>query len=265
MWFIRFFKGIFIGSGFILPGISGGVLAAVFGLYERMIKFLANIRENFKENFFFFLPVGLGGLFGVFIFSVFLSYFFEIAEVQLTWFFIGCIGGTLPQLWKQAGKFGRNKSHIAALIISAVAAFVFLIVIDLAIVGEFPQNIYTWTFAGGLIGLVAIVPGLSAANLLIFFDIYEPMTNGIASGDFAVIIPLMIGAVITVFAFSKLMAFVLRKAYSGLFHSIIGFVVASTLLIIPWEFNYISVGGLICLAAAALGVAVVQWICRLER
>ena len=49
-WLLRFVKGMFIGSGFIIPGVSGGALAAIFGLYERIIGFLANIRKNFVEN-----------------------------------------------------------------------------------------------------------------------------------------------------------------------------------------------------------------------
>ena len=49
-WLLRFVKGMFIGSGFILPGVSGGALAAIFGIYERIISFLAHITKNFKEN-----------------------------------------------------------------------------------------------------------------------------------------------------------------------------------------------------------------------
>ena len=47
-WFLRFVKGMFIGSGFILPGVSGGALAAIFGIYERIISFLAHITKDFK-------------------------------------------------------------------------------------------------------------------------------------------------------------------------------------------------------------------------
>ncbi len=53
-WMLRFVKGMFIGSGFILPGVSGGALAAVFGMYERLISFLAHLTKNFKENVFVF-------------------------------------------------------------------------------------------------------------------------------------------------------------------------------------------------------------------
>lgn len=52
-----------------LPGVSGGVLAAILGIYERIIRFLAHIRENFVENILFFIPVGIGGILGIALFS----------------------------------------------------------------------------------------------------------------------------------------------------------------------------------------------------
>lgn len=53
-WMLRFVKGMFIGSGFILPGVSGGALAAVFGMYERLISFLAHLTKISKKMFCFF-------------------------------------------------------------------------------------------------------------------------------------------------------------------------------------------------------------------
>ena len=61
----RFLKGVVIALGFILPGVSGGVLAAILGIYERMLRFMAHLTKNFKENFLFFLPVGIGGIVGI--------------------------------------------------------------------------------------------------------------------------------------------------------------------------------------------------------
>ncbi len=105
-WLLRFIKGMFIGSGFILPGVSGGALAAVFGMYERLISFLAHITKNFKENVWFFLPVGLGGVTGVFLLSFLVSFLLGAYETTILWFFVGCIAGTVPTLWKEAGKKG---------------------------------------------------------------------------------------------------------------------------------------------------------------
>lgn len=64
-WLIRLFKGITIGFGAILPGLSGGVLSVIFGVYDRMIEFLGNLRKNFWKNFLFFYLLFLAELLGL--------------------------------------------------------------------------------------------------------------------------------------------------------------------------------------------------------
>ena len=263
-WLIRLLKGIFIGAGFIVPGMSGGALMAVLGLYEQAITFIANITKDFRQNFFFFLPVGLGGVAGIFIFSVFLSFFFEVAEVQLIWFFIGCIVGTLPTLWAQAGSKGRKSSHLAILVLSFLIAFSFLNYISHTVGGSLPLNTLTWVMTGGLMGLSSIIPGLSTSNLLLFLQLYAPMTQGIANLDFGVIIPIGIGGVASVLVFSRFMVFLFTRAYSALFHAILGFVIASTILIVPFDYDYFSLNGLLSAGTAILGIFMGAWMCSLE-
>ena len=84
-WITRLFKGIIIALGFILPGVSGGVLAAILGIYERMIRFLAHIRENFKDNVFYFLPVGVGMILGIALFSLPVGYQLNHYERNEQW------------------------------------------------------------------------------------------------------------------------------------------------------------------------------------
>ena len=251
-------KGIFIGAGFILPGVSGGALAAVFGLYERMIMFMANITKDFQKNFFFFLPVAIGACGGIFVFSVFLNYFFEVAYVQLTWFFVGCIAGVLPYLWAQAGSKGRSTLHVVVLFLSFGLAVFFLRFIASNLDGEIELSFAAWLIAGGLIALGIIVPGLSPSNLLLFLGLYSPMTRAIAEFDFAAIIPIGLGGLITILVFSRLMALIFEKAYGFMLHLVIGLVMASTVLIIPREMN------LICFAALILGILLALWMCKLE-
>lgn len=263
-WILRFVKGIFVGSGFILPGVSGGAMAAVFGIYERLISFVANITKNFKENFLFFLPVGIGGVTGVFLFSFVVSYFFEVAEVQILWFFIGCIVGTLPTLWKQSGEKGRKPQHLAILAVTAVAGYLFLRFGESLINGSLSLNFGTWMLAGALMGLGAIVPGLSPSNFLVYLNLYKPMSDGIKNLDFSIILPIGIGGVLCVLALSKVMNFIFKKAYAGLFHFIIGIVVASTVMIIPLQHNYLSLSSLLLLVLCAAGYALGAWMCSLE-
>lgn len=263
-WILRLVKGVFIGSGFILPGVSGGALAAVFGIYERLIGFIANITKDFKKNVLYFLPVGIGGALGVFLLSFAVSFFLGAYETQILWFFIGCILGTLPALWKQAGKKGRNAGHLAILAGSAVAGYLFLRYGETMIGGQMPLNFATWVMAGGIIGLGAVVPGLSPSNFLVYFGMYKPMADGIKALDFTVIFPIALGGAACVLALSKVMNHIFSKAYAGLFHCILGIVLASTLMIVPKNMDYLSLGALVCVAACIGGVALGGWMSSLE-
>lgn len=264
-WILRFVKGAFIGSGFILPGISGGALAAVFGIYERIISFLAHITKDFKKNVLFFIPVGLGGITSIFLLSFAVSYFLGSYESQIRWLFVGCIVGTIPTLWSQAGKKGRDVKHIGILTISFTLSLAFLFYGEHLFGGNVPQNTGTWTLAGSLIGLGVIVPGLSPSNFLVYMGMYKDMADGIKDLNFMVIFPIAIGAIVTVLLLSKLMDYVFNKAFSGLFHGILGMVFASTIMIIPRDFNYLSMGVFTCVILFIVGVALGYFMCALEK
>ena len=264
-WILRFVKGIFIGSGFILPGVSGGALAAVFGVYERIISFLAHITRDFKENVIYLFPLGLGGVTGVFLFSFAVSFFLGAYETQILWFFVGCIIGTVPALWQQAGKKGRESKHLVILATGFVLSLAFLLYGEQLFGGNIPQNSATWTLAGSLIGLGVIIPGLSPSNFLVYLGMYKDMSDGIKDLNFMIIIPIVIGAILTVLLFSKLADYIINKAYGGFFHIIMGVVFASTLMIIPRDYNYMSLGTLACLVLLVAGVGLGYWMCNLEK
>jgi len=263
-WILRLVKGIFIGSGFILPGVSGGALAAVFGIYERIISFLSNIFKDFKENMVFFIPVGLGMFAGVFLFSFVVSFMLGNAETYTLWFFIGCIVGMLPALFKQSAKKGRKPWHL--FLVAAVCAvfFVLLKMLETVVAVDMPHNVLTWLMAGGIIGLGVIVPGLSPSNLLVYMNLYKPMADGIKGLDLAVVLPLALGALACVILLSKLMSYIFARAYAVLYHCILGIVFASTLIIVPFNYNYLSVGGLWCLIACAAGAVLALFMSKLE-
>ncbi|WCG33604.1 DUF368 domain-containing protein [Enterococcus dispar] len=263
-WLLRFVKGMFIGSGFILPGVSGGALAAIFGIYERIISFLAHITRNFKENILFFIPIGLGGITGVFLLSFVVSFLLGTYETIILWFFVGCIIGTVPALWKEASKKGRSTREIIILIISFTLGFLFLWK-GSGLFSHVEQNFFTWIIAGGLIGLGMIVPGLSPSNFLVYMGMYKAMSDGIKDLNFSVIIPIGIGGIITVLGLSKVMDYIFSKAYPQLFHFILGIVFASTVMIIPTNYNGFSFAGYAgCLVLCILGALLGAWMSKLE-
>ncbi|NLT12157.1 MAG: DUF368 domain-containing protein [Clostridiaceae bacterium] len=265
-WIIRFIKGMFIGTGAILPGVSGGALAAVFGIYERMIEFLANLWKDFWKNVLFFIPVGLGGIFGFFILSIPLVYLVGteevpgVAVIQTIWCFIGCILGTMPSLYKEAGKEGRKPRHLVIAVVTAILVFAGLLCAKQFLDTEVPLNFFTWIMAGAIFALGAIVPGLSPSNFLIYLKMYGPLMQGVKDHDLSVIIPVGIGGVLCVLGFAKLMKYILKIAYANVFHVILGVVVAST-AIIAFTPDYsginagiIIVSSILFLAGLALGL-----------
>ncbi|NMC29096.1 MAG: DUF368 domain-containing protein [Pelolinea sp.] len=232
-WFIRLLKGVLVGIGFIVPGLSGGVLAVVLGIYEPLIKFLGNLKENFVKNLLFFIPIGIGGILGVLAFSAVVDFAFSHYAAQFIWLFIGFISGTFPSLYKTAGKQGRKSVHWAILVVMAVATFFFMRWIETVKNVTLPQTFVNWLLSGALIGLGVVVPGMSPSNFLIYLGLYQPMASGISHLDFGVIIPLVVGVIVCVLTFAKLVSWLFKKFYASMYHLILGIVVGSTLAIIP--------------------------------
>lgn len=239
-WMIQFIKGMFIGSGAILPGVSGGALTAILGLYEPIISFLADIKKDFLTNILYFLPVGLGGLFGVFVLANPIDYALNNYPVQLLWTFIGIIIGTLPFLYKKAGKKGRGKKDIFILLFTAVIAFLFMYYGNNILGANIKGNILAWILAGFVFALGFITPGLSSASFLIYLNLYQPITNGISTLNFSIILPVAISGIISILLLSKVMRFLMDQAYARVFHIIFGLVIASTMIIAPEKSFYLG-------------------------
>jgi len=266
-WILRVVKGMFIGSGAILPGVSGGALAAVFGFYEQLITFISDMSRKFRENVLYFLPVGIGGLLGVFVLAYPLDFGLQHFPVHVLWGFIGAIIGTLPSLYKEAGKNGRETKHIILSVVTAILFFILLIWADNNFNMEVPQNFFTWLMAGAIFASGFVVPGLSPSNFLIYMNLYQPLTNGIRSLDITILIPVAIGAVLCVLLFAKAVRKLLDIAYPTVFHFVFGVVIASTAIIAPPLNLYSGMGFVSYLTVFiifVLGLALGLWMGRLE-
>ncbi|WP_454293492.1 DUF368 domain-containing protein [Salana multivorans] len=232
-WFARLAKGVAVGVGFILPGLSGGVLALIFGLYEPLIRFLANLRKDFVKNLLFFLPVGIGGVIGLVSFAAVVSAAFGRFEAQFVCLFIGFVIGTFPSLYRQAGRRGRRPRDLVILVVSAALMFAIMYLGASSVAIQLPQNVPVWFGSGALIGLGVVVPGLSPSNFLIYFGLYGPMSDNLKVLDPATVIPLGLGGVVCVLLFARLAAWAFDTYYAQMYHLILGTVVGSSLAIFP--------------------------------
>lgn len=270
----RFFKGVVIALGFILPGVSGGVLAAILGIYERLLGFMAHFRRNFKRDFWYFVPVGLGGIVGIALLSAPLEYLLAHAQVIVLWGFAGAIIGTLPALMKTATSRAPRDWLDGVWFFGTFIISAGLLYFMSELFGTLPANFGGFIVAGALITLGVLVPGLSPSNLLLILGLFTPMLTGFKRLDIVgVYLPIAIGGILAMALFSKLMDHLLVKFHSRVYHFILGIVLASTMLILipnPYAAESISYAHatlttyLFSAIALAVGIALGYWMSALE-
>lgn len=230
---INIICGIAIGAGAILPGISGGVLCVVFGVYQPLMHVLSHPKEGIKKEWKMILCIAIGWAVGFFAFSNIIKFMFGKSEMYATWFFIGLIFGNLPALIKEAGKQGRNAKSFVGMAIGFIVMTAILVTFLFLPNAAITPNFWWFGFAGILWGLSIIIPGMTSSSILMCLGIYEPFNEGLSVLDFTVIIPWVLGMAVIVILLSRAVDNLFKKHYSLSFHTVIGIVIASTVVIIP--------------------------------
>lgn len=259
-----FLKGIIIGGGAILPGVSGGVLCVLFGIYRPMMELLAHPVQTLKKNLKLFIPLIIGWAAGFFLFAMVLDFIFSRCELYATCLFVGLIGGTVPGLYRQAGKDGRKKSDV----LTMVLAFVLLLAVLMAvrfggIQGQIEPNTFWYFVSGVLWGLSIVVPGMSSSSILLSMGLYQPLTAGISAFDLGVLIPWGIGMAATALALGRLINHLFQTRYSIASHAVTGIVAASTLAIIPLEYGGV-IPAAVCAVCCGAGIVCAYLMDRFE-
>lgn len=258
-WLLRVVKGALIGVGAILPGISGGVLSVVLGIYRPLMSFLAHPIRTFRRKAAFLVPVLLGWAIGVVLLSRVVDWLFRTSPTPAIWLFIGLVAGTLPALWKEAGTQGRPRGAWVSLLLGTALMGGWMLALGLLGGVQAVPNVWWWLLCGVLWGLGLVVPGLSPSSLFIFFGLYQPMTAAIGRLDFAVLLPIGAGLLLTVALLARGMNALMKRAYPQVMHAIFGIVIASTVAILPIRESM----GLLEIACLLLGCGIalgMQWL-----
>lgn len=230
LWVIQ---GCIVGIGAILPGVSGGTLCYAFGIYDQLLEVLSSPFKGIKKHWKMLIFVGIGGALGFVGFAGVTEWLLSVNEAVVLCVFVGLIAGTIPDLWREAGEKGRGKASIISLVISFVAITAVFYVFKNVWTLTIEPGLVGWLICGLLWGLSFIVPGFSSSTLLLFFGIYEQMSHGISHLDFSVLLPLGCAMLATLLLLSKLMKLVFDKYHSVASHCVMGFVIATTIMILP--------------------------------
>lgn len=230
----RIVQGALIGLGAVLPGISGGVLSVIFGIYRPIMELLSSPVKNYKTHIPKLFPVLLGCVIGFLGIANVLSYFLNQYPDPSVCLFIGLIGGMFPSLFREAGLKGRSKGCWITLILCMCIIFLVLSCLSFLSIQVRP-NTFWYVFCGFCLALSMIAPGMSFSTLLMPLGLYTPFIDGIGHFDPSVLLPGGIGAVLTFLCLAKAVNTLFDRYYALAFHGIIGIVIAATVMIIPFS------------------------------
>lgn len=232
---LNVFKGILIGAGAILPGISSGVLCVIMGIYEKLLDSVLNFFKDIKNNVKYLFPIVLGGIIGIILFSNLLNYFFYQFPIQTKSIFIGLIIGTIPELIQEVNKKEKyNRKNIIYMIIAMIIGIVTVILENRLHISEVKNVNFIYIMICGIImSLGIIVPGVSSTIILMLLGIYPIYLQSVANLYFPVLIPLGIGLILGSIVVMKITKKLLDSNYGKTFYCIIGFSIGSIFILLP--------------------------------
>ena len=247
---MRVLQGALIGLGAVLPGISGGVLCVIFGIYKPIMELLSNPVRNFKTHVPRLLPVIIGAGIGFLGIANLLSFFLDAYPDQSVCLFVGLIAGMLPSLFREAGEQGRTKGSFVSLAVAFVLVLSLLYTLNYVLSVTIQPNFGWYLFCGFCVALSVIAPGMSFSTLLMPLGLYTPFVDGLGHLKMDILLPGALGAIITVICLAKAIDALFHHFYSFAFHAIVGIVIAATIMIIPFaSFAQALVPNLICIVA----------------
>jgi len=233
----RFVRSILIGWANVIPGVSGGTMAVVVGLYEEAMNALGNITQKslIKKNAAVLAPIILGVLTGIVLFSKIILWLLENYPTPMGLFFWGLVASGLPLL---IGLFQKSQPRLGgwlSLVASIGVMLVFILVSppdksSVAVITQRDPLMLLGFFLAGFIATSAmVIPGISGSFILLMIGLYTTVFGAIPAMDFSVIIPFFLGAILGILATAKGIQTLLDQKPNIAYGSILGLVIGSLL------------------------------------
>ena len=267
--FLIFLRGLFMGSADIIPGVSGGTIALITGIYERLIYAISSIKFSFLKplltgnfadfktklieeiDFELFIPLFLGIGIAFITLAKVISYLLDTQTAYTFSFFLGLILASAYILYTKL-----DDLNIKIIVITAIG-----IILSYVFVGLNPiatNHSLIVIFISGLIAICAmILPGISGSFLLLLLGQYQYMLNALNSRNLIEIIVFGIGAVIGILGFSKLLNYLLEKYESATMAFLIGIMLGTLRLPIMKITATIKGSYIPCLILAIIAFAII--------
>ena len=255
--------GVVIGIAEIIPGVSGGTLAVLLNIYDKMIGAISRLTKNLKKNLLFLVPLVLGMGIGIFAFSFIISFLLKPFPMAVNFFFLGLVIGIIPMLLRKALETPFKGVSLLGFVV------MFGVMVLLAVVSsqsgesagvieqiDFPLAVRL-CLVGALAAVCMILPGISGSMIMVIFGTYETVVNAVKNLNILMLLPVGIGVLIGLLFGAKLVDYCLHRFPQFTYFAILGLVAGSTIPIFMKSGFTLSVAeGWVALLMLAVGVLV---------
>ncbi len=231
----KILMGFVIGIAAITPGLSAGVIAAAAGLYEPAVHAIVNIRKEFRKSVVFLMPLGIGAVLGILLFSKVMKELMVSSKFIVLYIFLGLIAGSIPALVKEANSSGFRKRYLLATVI----AFILVIYAErnaawLPNQADAAQsNIVLTIICGAVLAFGTIVPGISSSIILMRLGMYEMLLSALADINIKVLAIAGVGFAVTALVIIKLVDILFSRFRGFAYYAVIGFLIGSMVMVFP--------------------------------
>ena len=259
---ILMLKGIAMGIGNAIPGVSGGTIAVVTKIFDRLMETITPNIKKLIKNMPFLIPVGIGMVIGIFCTSVVLEKLFETYYVPTQLFFLGLIIGSIPTILHECKKetpkirpvnlvpFFIGVLFMVALLFLNEGGSMFVEGAAITV-----RDIILYIIMGFIAAAAMIIPGVSGSMIMKVFGAYDSIISAVANLDIAVLAVFAVGAIIGLFAAVKIINVLLKKFRQGTYCLILGLIMGSVAHIFPAGFKF-NAQGIIGIVLLLVGLAV---------
>lgn len=233
------YRGILMGISDLIPGVSGGTIAFILGIYDRLLAAISGFfSRDWKKQLGFLVPLGLGIVITLLLFSRVIEYLLEHHYEATQFFFMGLILGVIPYIMRQAEvKKNFTARHIVILILigAALASMAFIQPNeDVAPITSLSVPVFFLLFfSGWLASMAMLLPGISGSFILLLLGVYTTAINALSTLNLPVVMAIGAGVIVGFIVSSKAIQYLLEHFTYVTYAAIIGLILGSLFVVFP--------------------------------
>ena len=242
-----FFKGVFMGIADAMPGVSGGTIALLVGIYEELIKSISELnislfselkKNGFKSfwkklngNFLLVLSLGIG--ISLISFVKISANLLEKFPLYIWSFFLGLIFATIYVIYKMI-----NNWSVVSLFFLVTSILFSLFLSSFSIYETTEISLFFVLFSGIIASSAMILPGISGSLILVILGVYAYLIKSIDNLEFIVIFTFILGAIIGLLGFSRILKYLFKNHRNVTYTIMLGLVIGSIEKVWPWNKSF---------------------------